>query len=94
MPKQVDTLAAGDFHHRDIVLVRNIARYLRRSSGCRHTAVDTRDDRECPVFLDIGMDAVIDKARIALIDIVRFPDAMRRSEASPIFAADIFYTAR
>ena len=43
--------------------------------GAGDAAVDARDDAEGAVLLDVGVDAVVDEARVALVVVLVAPDA-------------------
>ena len=52
---------------------------MRRSSAARRdAAVDARHDAEGAVLLDVGVDAVVDEARVALVVVLRAPDRLQQ----------------
>ena len=64
----------------------------RSSSGVVDAARHLRDDRERAVALDVGVHAVVDEARVALVDVLAFPDhreqrRQRRLAAGVLLAA-------
>ena len=71
--QQIDALAAGDLHHRHVVLLGDVGDLpkLRRR---RHAAANARDDRERAVLLDIGVYAVVDEASRAVLVVLAAPD--------------------
>ena len=79
--KQVDPLAAGELHHRHVVLhgdLRDPHQFVRAG----HTAVDSRHDGERAVLLDVGVDAVIDETRVSLVFVFAGPERFQKgSEA-------------
>ena len=61
---------------------------MRRSSAARrHAAEDARDDGEGAVLLDVGVHAVVDEARVALVVVRPCPRSSRSSDASPALLA-------
>src|SRR5262249_15356661 len=71
--QQIDALASRDFHHTHVVFVGDIsdaAQFFRRG----HSATNTGNDREGTVSLDVGMHAVVDKARRAVFIMVSAPE--------------------
>ena len=70
--EQVDALAAGDLHHRHVVLVRHVGD-APQLGGARHAAADARDDRERSVLLNVGVHAVVDEACRAVLVVVTTP---------------------
>ena len=65
-------LAAGELHHRHVVLLRDLAD-LDEVVGRGDAAVDPRDDRERAILLDVGVNAVVDEAGVALVDVLACP---------------------
>src|SRR4051812_48818352 len=64
--QQVDALAARDLDHRQLVLVGDVGDPP-QLVGRDHAAADARHDAERAVVLDVGVDAVVDEARVALL---------------------------
>ena len=60
-----------------LVLVRDVgdAAQLGRRG---HAAVDARHDAEGAVLLDVGVDAVVDEARVALVLVLRAPERLEQ----------------
>ena len=60
-----------------LVLVGDVgdAAQLRRR---RHAAVDARDDAERAVLLDVGVDAVVDEPRVALVVVLAAPERLQQ----------------
>jgi hypothetical protein len=74
--EQVDALAAGDLHHRHLVLVGHVRDASQLGRGGDAT-VDPRDDAEGAVFLDVRVDAVVDEAGVALVLVVIRPERLQ-----------------
>ena len=78
---QIDALAAGQLDQRHVVLVGDVgdaAQLVRRADAARHL----RDDREGAVLLDVGVHAIVDEARVALVDVLACSRSMMSSDAS------------
>ena len=72
--QQVDALAAGDLDGRDRELVDHVgdgAQLARR----RHAAPHARHDRVGAVLLDVGVDALVDEARLVVVGVFAGPGA-------------------
>ncbi len=70
--EQIDALAAGDLHHRHVVLVRDVgdaAQFVGRG----HAAAHARDHGKRAVLLNVGVDAVVDEARRAVLFVIAAP---------------------
>ena len=63
------------------------------SSARRHAAVDARDDRERAVLLDVGVDAIVDEAGVALVVVLVGPQRFQQRRQADL-AAGIFLAAR
>ena len=77
--EQVDALAAGHLHRRDVELVDHVgdgAQFGRRG----HAAPHARHDRIGAVLLDVGVDALVDEARAGRRRDIR--RARRRADSS------------
>ena len=70
--QHVDALPACIFHRRNIELVHNVCNRSQLTC-CGHAAPSARYDRISPVFLNIGVDALIDEARLIIVDILAWP---------------------
>ena len=72
--EQVDALTASDFHGGDLVFLRHIGN---RSQFLRvgDPAPDARHDGIGSVFLDIGMSAFVDIARLRVVLVFAGPSA-------------------
>ena len=76
--QHVDALAAGDLDGRDVELVDDVgdgAQLLRRG----HAAPHARHDRIGAVLLDVGVDALVDEARLVVVGIFVRPVGRRGS---------------
>ena len=71
--EQIDALAAGDLHHRHVVLVGDVGDAA-QLVGRRHAAANARNHRERAVLLDVGVDAIVDEARRAIFVVVAAPE--------------------
>src|SRR6185369_12991593 len=60
--EQIDALAAGDLHHPDVILLRDIGD-APQLGGRGHPAANSRHHRKRAVALDVGVDAIVDEAR-------------------------------
>ena len=68
---------------------------MRRSSAARRDAAeDARHHAERAVLLDVGVHAVVDEPRVALVVVVLAPDRACSSEARPALLAGILVSAR
>ena len=65
-PQQVDTLPAGDFHHRDGVFVGDIGNAA-QLGGIGYAALHLGNDGERAVFLDVGVGAFVDKPALRVV---------------------------
>ena len=64
--QQIDTLAAGDFHCRNLVLIDHVGDAAQ--FGCiRLAAPHARDDGVGAILLDVGMRALVDEARLRIV---------------------------
>ncbi len=90
--KQVDPLAARELHHRHVVLhgdLRNPHQFVR---AC-HPAVDSRHNGERAVLLDVGVDAVIDETRVALVFVFAGPQRFEKGSEADL-AGGVFSSFR
>ena len=90
--QQIDALAAGELHHRHVVFdghLRDAHQLVRRG----HAAVDARHDRERAVLLDVGVHAIVDEARVALVVVLVGPQRFQQRRQADL-AAGIFAAAR
>ena len=70
--QQIDALAAGNFHHRHVIFVRNIgdaAQLLRR----RHSAPHARNHGKSSVLLNIRVYAVVNESRRPILVVSAAP---------------------
>ena len=70
---QIDSLAAGQFDQRNLVFHGDLGD-AHQFIGLTYASRHLRYDRECTIFLDIAMDAVIDEASVAFILILIVPN--------------------
>ena len=90
--QQIDALAAGELDHRHLILHRDFgdAHQFRRR---RYAAVNARDDGERAVLLDVGVNAVVDESRVALVFVLVGPEGFQqRCETN--LAGRVFLTIR
>jgi len=71
--EEIDTLAACDFDHRHVVFFRDVGYAAKFFSGS-DAAAHARDDGESAIFLNVGVDAVIDETRRAVFIVITAPD--------------------
>ena len=83
--EQVDALAAGELDHRHVVLHRHLGD-AHQLVGRRHAAVDARDDRERAVLLDVGVDAIVDEAGVALVVVLAGPQRLQQRRQADLAA--------
>src|SRR5262249_8119137 len=70
--QQIDALASGDFHHRDLVFfgdIGDLAQLRRRSDASAHA----RHHAERAIVLNIGVHAVVDEPRRTVFYVVAAP---------------------
>src|SRR5204863_981420 len=85
---QIDALAARDLHHRHAVLLRHVgdaAQLLRR----RDATEDARDHAVRAVLLHVGVYAIVDEPRVALVVVLLPPDRAQQGR-EPSLAARVF----
>ena len=75
--QQVDPLAAGDLDHRHVVLDGHLGD-AHELVGRRHAGVNARDHRERPVLLDVGVNAIVDEAGVALVGVLVGPQRFQQ----------------
>ena len=71
--QQIDALAAGDLHHRHVILVGDVGDAA-ELVGRRDAAADPRNDRERTVLLNVGVNAIVDEPCRAIFVVITAPD--------------------
>ena len=80
--EQVDALAAGDLDGRDLELVGDVgdgAQFARRGDAAPHA----RHHRIGAVLLDVGVDALVDEARLRVVAIFAGPGRRADNSSAP-----------
>ena len=90
--QQVDALTARDFDHAGVVLFRDLGNALQFGRG-GDTAINTGHHAEGAVVLNIGVDAVVDKAGVAFVFVFVRPEGFEQRGQTDL-AARVFFTAR
>src|SRR5262249_10124680 len=83
--EQINALTAGDLDHWHVVFVGHIGDAA-QLLGRRHAAVHARHYAKGAVFLNVGVNTVIDEARIALVFVLLGPDRFEQRSESGLAA--------
>ncbi len=80
-PQKINPLSAGQFDHSDVVFGGGPGdphQFFRTG----HSAINTRNNRECAVVLNVGMNPVVDETGIPLIFVSFRPDGLQKRRQS------------
>ena len=85
-------MAARDFDHAGVVLFRDLGNAFQFGRG-GDAAIDTGDHAKGAVVLNIGVDAVVDKPRVALVFVFVRPERFKQRGQTDL-AAWVFFATR